>query len=438
MERLNIRIKKSTIWAFVALVLFKVVLDLAYYYVIHPHWGYAGFTLDLNSLKLVESYLLLFVIFMLMPKSAQKLSNILAWIMVLVSYVPMLTIFAFTDAPRAYMYAVSGFWVLVFLMLYLPMPKLTFPSLKQAGIIHYAIFIGLGVVVIFFIFRYLGISFNLNLLGVYEVRSEYVAAGIPLGGYLIPWMGSIVNPIFFALFLRKRKWLLVAITIVVQLIIFSATGHKGYLFILPFVFALIWIIQRKNPLLYMGLGLLGVVLAGWLLSSLADNYWASALFTRRTLLIPGQLSFTYYDFFSQNDLVYLSASRLDFFASYPYQLAPPNLIGGVYFGVPTMNANTGITGDAFMNFGFLGLVLWGVLLAVILRLIDTCGRRVDLRVGVAAIAAPALSLTNSGLLTNILTHGLWLALLLLYLLPKRKENEYFLPQKEKGLTENLA
>jgi hypothetical protein len=438
MERLNIKIKKSTIWAFVTLVLFRIVLDLAYYYVIHPHWGYAGFTLDLNNLKLVESYLLLFIIFILMPKSTKKLSNVLIWIMVLVSYMPMLTFFAFTDAPRAYMYAVSGFWVLVFLLLYVPMPKVALPSLKQGRVIRYAIFIGLGTVVVFLIFRYLGISFSLDLLDVYEVRSEYIAAGIPLGGYLIPWMGKIVNPIFFALFLRQRRWLLVALTIVVQLIIFSATGHKGYLFILPFVFALIWIIQRKNPLLYMGLGLFGVVLAGWLLSSLADNYLVSSLFTRRTLMIPGQLSFTYYDFFSQNDLVYLSASRLGFFASYPYQIAPPYLIGGVYFGAPTMNANTGITGDAFMNFGFFGLVLWGVLLAVILRLIDTCGRHVDLRLGVAVIAAPALSLTNSGLLTNILTHGLWLALLLLYLLPKCKENEYFLPQKEKGLTENLA
>jgi hypothetical protein len=186
------------------------------------------------------------------------------------------------------------------------------------------------------------------------------------------------------------------------------------------------------------LGLFGVVLVGLLLSTLSDNYWVSSLFTRRTLMIPGLLSFTYYDFFSQNELVYLSTSRLGFFIDYPYELSPPNLIGGVYFGAPTMHANTGITGDAFMNFGFLGLVLWGVILVIILKLVDACGRRVDLRLGVAAIAAPALSLNNSALLTNILTHGLWLALLLLYLLPKKKENDHFLPQSEKGLNRNFA
>jgi hypothetical protein len=434
MDRFNFKINKSTMWAFFSLVLFKIVLDLSYYFVISPDWSYAGFILDLNNLKLVESYLLLLVIFILMPKSANKLSNILVWIMILISYVPMLTIFAFTDAPRIYMYAVSAFWVLVFLLLYAPIPRLTIPPLKQAGIIRSSLFILLGATVLLLIFKYVGLSFNFDLLKVYDIRSEYVAAGIPLGGYLIPWMARIVNPVFFAIFLRQRKWLLVAIVIVLQLWIFSATGHKGYLFHLPFVFALIWIIQRRNPLAYMGIGLFGIVLLGTLLSCLADNHWMSTLFTRRTLLVTGLLPFLYYDFFSQHALIYLSASKIGFFADYPYHLNPPNLIGETYFNAPTMSANTGITGDAFMNFGFLGLVLWGVLLFIILKLVDSCAERVDLRIGVAAIATPALALTNSALMTSLLTHGLWLTLLLLYLLPKKQENEYLLPQGEKELS----
>ena len=84
-----------------------------------------------------------------------------------------------------------------------------------------------------------------------------------------------------------------------------------------------------------------------------------------------------------------------------------------------MSANTGIVGDAFMNFGFIGLALWGILLAIILKLVDSCSKRVDFRVGVAAIAMPTMSLVSSALLTCLLTHGLLLALLLLYLLPKQ-------------------
>lgn len=84
-----------------------------------------------------------------------------------------------------------------------------------------------------------------------------------------------------------------------------------------------------------------------------------------------------------------------------------------------MDAVTGVVGDAYMNFGFIGLALYSILLTIALKLVDTCSRRVDFRVGVSAIAIPAIVLTNSGLLTALLTHGLLLALLLLYLLPKR-------------------
>ena len=96
-EKASLKIRKGTIWTFLSLILFKLILDLSYYFVISPVWSYAKFELHLNSLKLVESYLLLFIIFTLMPKSSKKLSNVLVWLLILLSYIPMLTIFAFKD-----------------------------------------------------------------------------------------------------------------------------------------------------------------------------------------------------------------------------------------------------------------------------------------------------------------------------------------------------
>jgi hypothetical protein len=420
-ERFGLKIKKSTLYAFLSIILYKVVLDLSYYFVISPVWYYTRFTLDLNSLKLVESYLLLIIIFILMPKSAKKLSNIMVWLLIVLSYIPMLTIFAFADEARLFMYAVTGFWLVVFLLM--RMPGISLPPLKQSGVIRYSILIGLGIVVFLLIYKNFGISFNFNLLEVYDIRVEYAAADIPLAGYFFNWMAYIVNPIFFALFIKKRKWLPVAIIVFLQVLLFSVTGLKSFLFALPFVLALMWVVNRRHPLTYLAIGFSVVILVGMLSYWLADNIWVSALFTRRTLLAPGVISFCYYDFFSQNDLVFLSASRLGFFASYPYLLSPPNLIGTVYFGNPALNANAGIVGDAFMNFGFIGLALLAIPLGIILKLVDSCAKRVDLMVAVAAIALPAVSLTNGALLTNLLTHGLLLALLLLYLLPK-EDMEY--------------
>jgi len=419
---LNLKIKKQNLYNFFIIVLYKAILDLSYYFVISPVWRYARFDLNFSTLKFIESYFLLFVIFILMPKSSKKLSNVMIWLLILLSYVPMLSLFAFMDQPRVYMYAVTGFWALVFLLLKLPV--VSFAPLKnsQSKIIRYSIFIGLTGIVFFLIYKYLGIFFNFDLTKVYDIRREYRAIGIPFAGYLFNWIAYIVNPIFFALFLVKRKWIWVGLIIFLQILLFSVTGLKAFLFALPFVLALMWIVNRKNPLTWMAIGLAGIILVGMSSYWLIDDIWGSALFTNRTLLIPAQLSFLYYDFFSTHDYTFLSQHRVfRTFLDYPYHLDPPHLIADVYFDKPEMNANNGIYADAYMNFGHIGFIFWAILLTVILRLIDSFSRNKDLKITVAAIAMPAIFLTNSPLLTCLLTHGLLLVLLILYLLPKKEQ-----------------
>jgi hypothetical protein len=418
-KRFSLKIKKSTIWAFISILLYKIVLDLSYYFVISQVWGYAKFTLELNSLKLVESYLLLLIIFILMPKSGKKLSHVMVWLLILLSYIPILTIFAFQDESRAFMYAVSGFWIAVFLLI--RMPSISLPPLKQSSVIRYGLFVCLTAVVFFLVYKYFGISFNFDLFKVYEIRAEQPLSTMPMGGYLLNWVGKILNPIFFALFIHKRKWLLVGIIVFLQIWLFSVTGHKTFLLALPFVLGLMWLTARKNSLAYLATSLVAIVFLGILTYWLADNLLISSLFARRALLTQGQLSFFYYDFFSHNELVFLSNSKLGFLATYPYALPPPNIIGGFYFGNVAMNANTGVVGDAYMQFGFIGLALYSVFLAIILKMVDSCSRRVDPRVAVAAIAMPVISLTNGALTTAFLTGGLFLALIILYLLPRKAE-----------------
>lgn len=417
-ERASLRVRKGTVWALLALFLFEIVLGLSYYFVISQVWLYAKFEWHPNGLKLLEACFLLLIVFVLMPKSSKKLSNILVWLLILLSYIPMLTLFALMDESRIFMYAVTGFWSMVCLLL--RMPEIFVPSLResQSRIIRYFIFICLSIIVLFSIYKYLGFSFRFNLAEVYDIRFYYVQLKIPLAGYLFNWLAYVVNPVFFATFIVRKKWVWAALIAVSQLLVFSGTGNKSFLFALPFVLVLIWIVTRRNPLAWMAIGLTGVVLIGILSYLLVDDIWIPGFLIRRALLVPAQLSFFYYDFFSGNEFVFLSDSRLGFLLDYPYHLAPGNLIAESYFGKPGMNAVTGVVGDAYMNFGFIGLALWSILLAVILKLIDTCSKRADFRVGVAAIAMPAIFLTNSSLLTCLLTHGLFLALTLLFLLPR--------------------
>jgi len=415
---LNLRIKKSTLWLLISVFSYKAALDAAYYFVICNIWHYMGFTLRLDAWKFVESYILLTILFIAAPRSLSKLSTVFVWLLMLLSYVPMLTYFAFADGDRLYMYGVTFFWLITILIIHLPVPYIRLLPLKQAKMVIYLLFICFGLTTLYLIWRYLGLSLKFDLAGVYDIRSAYTQAQIPMAGYLFSWMAKVVNPVLFSIFILKKKWAPAALTVLLQLLLYSATGHKIYFYILPFVLVLMWIVTRKNALSYITIMFAGLVLLGMLAYWWPGHIWISSFVANRTLMLPAQISFHYYDFFSRNDLVYLTDSRLGFFMNYPYDLPPPYLIGTIYFGDPNTSANTGIYGDAYMNFGLAGLAIYSIVLGIVLKTMDICSRRLDLRLGVAVIAASAISLTNGALTTAFLTGGLWLAIVILYLLPK--------------------
>jgi len=414
-------IKKDTIKTLLLVIIYKLILDLAYYLIVSPVWTYSKFIFKFNALKLIESYLLLFVIFVLMPKKTKKLSNIILWIFSLMSYVPMLTLFALMDESRIFMYATTFFWIIVFLIIRTKIPKLNIKKLKQSKVIRWIIFITVPIISFALVYKYLGLHINFSLRSVYEIRSHYTGLHIPFAGYILNWFAKIIGPTLFVIFFMKKKWIPLILVLGLQILLFSITGHKSYLFVIPFVLAMLWIVNKKNSLNWMTIGLIIIILISNLSYYLIDDLWLSSLATRRTLLVPAQLSFFYYDFFSNNQFTFFSQHHIfQNLINYPYNLNPPHLIGEAYFNRPQMGANNGIVSDGYMNFGFIGMIMWAIVLSFILKLIDNLGKRKNIKITITVIMIPTLSIISSSLPTVLITHGLVLSLLLLYLLPKEK------------------
>jgi hypothetical protein len=97
------------------------------------------------------------------------------------------------------------------------------------------------------------------------------------------------------------------------------------------------------------------------------------------------------------------------------------LIAETYFNRPECNANNGIYADAYMNFGFIGFVLWAFLLSILLKLFDSLSKNKKLELCIAVSIIPLIALVDTAFLTALLTHGLLLPLIILYLLPKEKQ-----------------
>ena len=423
---MNLKIKKNTIKTLVFVVIYKIILDLAYYLIISPVWSYSKFIFKFNALKLIESYFLLFILFILMPKKTKKLSSIMLWIFFLISYIPTLTLFALMDESTIFMYATTFFWITVFLVMRAKMPTLNIKILKQSKIIRWIIFITIPIISFMLIYKYLGLHINFSLRNVYEIRSHYTGLHIPFAGYILNWFAKIIGPTLFVIFFVKKKWIPLILVLGLQMLLFSITGHKSYLFIIPFVFAMLWIVKRKNSLNWMTISLIIIILISSLSYYLIDDLWLSSLSVRRTLLVPAQLSFFYYNFFSNHQFTFLSQHHIfRNIIDYPYQLNPPHLIGKECFGLPDMGSNNGIVSDGYMNFGFIGMIIWAIVLSFILKLIDNLSGRKNIKITIAIIIIPTLSIISSSLPTVLITHGLMLSLLLLYLLPKEELNKRY-------------
>jgi hypothetical protein len=274
-----------------------------------------------------------------------------------------------------------------------------------------------------------GIHLNLSgLSDVYDLREKYKDSGGGAVSYAIAWQSGVINPLVMAYGLVLRKPSLVIAGLAGQMIIFSITGQKSIFFSLLLNIVLLILLSRKKRNFGMSM-LYGATIFSALcvfIDSFLDDMVFVSLFVRRMILTPGLLTGYYYDFFTNNPKVYLGHSIFKSFVDYPYMLKPVYLIGKQYMGSDSMAANANLWADSYANFGFIGIFVFTLILGTVLWLFDSITRHCEYRIKCLILGIPAFALSNAALLTTLLTHGIFLALALAYILPgveKKEEDE---------------
>jgi hypothetical protein len=155
----------------------------------------------------------------------------------------------------------------------------------------------------------------------------------------------------------------------------------------------------------------------WLLSMNSDSYYGlfGSFIGRRALIVPSELNHHYYDFFDLNPMYYWADSKISLgLLESPYSLSAPFLIGEAIFGRQLASANTGWIGSGFANAGYLGVIIYSILVGVYFSILNSYERRLGFRVIVSLFVLPTMTLiTSADLITMLLTHGLLLSIMLL-------------------------
>lgn len=413
------KISKKTLLDLFLLLVFKAILEVSYKLIINPIYGYSGFILDLNFLKLFESYIFLILIFFFLPRGQEKISTIGLKLLFLMIIIPTLSIYALTNAPRPYLYfLLVSFCITIFTVKIFPAIKLK--KTRNTNIILVCV-LGIITIIVYTVLIKINSIPSLRALvfaNVYEIRSE-VSYGPSIMGYLVPWQANIVNCFLIGFTWYKRRYFAFILVAGLQLLIFLITAHKAFLFNPLLILFLIYAVKRKRLMSLSLVGFISIVLFSFALYELKITNMPASLFIRRTLFVPAKISFDYYDFFSQNEKTNLSQSKIGlglFENPYEdYDMSTANMMGMYYYNDAKCNMNAGYMGDAYMNFGFVGMLIFGSIVGLIFVVADSFSRNISIFAAIAFFVKPITGLVNGALFTVMLTGGFLLSFLFIYL-----------------------
>jgi hypothetical protein len=399
------------------ILLYRLLLDFNFIFFLEPYFTHTLFSVNFLPTTYLLSILMLVVNFSLMQSSDRLDSNTWFFFFMLV-YVPLSSYFGMTDSNILWFLAVSSIWVIGTVLINSPIWNFELSKpLIPVGYFQAAI-LTFSALIIGIILSRIELNFSMGLTDVYELRAQKPTAFIPYSDYLINFLTKAGLPIVLLFALHRWNYINALVALVAAgmiVLFFFATGHKALLFNIPFLILLYGLVRVKNFQLNIVLFLLALLFTCTLLFFVFDQIMPLSLFYRRTLMIPAQLSFYYFDFFQDNAL-YLSNSIFSDFSRYPYEMQPPNVIADYYFHKPEMAASNGLISDGFRHFGVLGVVIWTGIFILILKIFHGFQQHLPKAVvGVLALFF-AKTMIDGPLLTSLLTHGFLFVLVCLFFL----------------------
>ncbi|MFB1632413.1 MULTISPECIES: hypothetical protein [unclassified Pseudomonas] len=404
---------------FFALLLFRGVMDLSYGFVISEAFMYEGFLMHWDVGQYTLSWIIYLISFGFVSDRVLKVGDYFFAVALLSVVAPLSTMYGL-DAEKP----VDPLLVTVFaLYIIYYISRLGIFSLKKLPVVVGGRFLAVCISLLFVVFLVFwfvasGARPNLDFTQVYEFReanAELTAKGI--FAYTNNWTFQVFSIYLISVALFYRKYLFVALLLLVQVYFFSIASHRSILFI-PFLVFGSWMYFRySNSLLVLPVALALIILASIVSYYAFDDVWLSSLMSRRVFFVPANLSFVYFDFFGFNPHVYWSNSILSAFSTYPYgDLGVPYVVGE-YMGREGMGANNGFVSSGFAHAGVYGVLFYATIIGLIVRLInDVTVNNMPIWIAVAISVVPLRSiLISSDLFTVMLTHGFGIALVLIYL-----------------------
>lgn len=414
-----------------AVAVYALALHWAYVNLITDRFAYLGYTYSEPALETAAlTYGSAVLAAWVLPARLRRPSDLILWILFIVAVAPSILVPIYTDYQPATESWLSGLYFASAFMLAALIARRNSsqpmrPLIKSMSPKVFWLVVGAYTALVYALLHFtLGLSLNfVGLLDVYDQREEYrqgLAGTTALVGYLVSTQANVVNPLIIAGGLARRQWTVVALGVLGQAVLYSGTGFKTILFSVPTIVLIALLMRggRRPRTIWLLLGGVVLIAAAAIVDQLQGDILWTSLFTRRFLLTPGVLTAAYLEFYSYNPFAMLSYSVLEGFTRDHYGTPPARVIGYMLTANPNTAANANFFADGYANFGFTGVAAAAVILGVYLRVLDRASDGLPVGVTVLIVVMPAVALSNTSILTAMLSHGLVAAVALLALAPR--------------------
>ena len=408
-------------------MLYGFLLDLFYIKWLNPHWGYYGFSYSFSTECVVASlffnFLLSFFTYHLLKK--RRMSDNILIIIINLYFFPQSTMFALSHHNVSFFIFMSLFCILMVLINKIMIfpnrsenNNLTMPSTYFEMII-----IGLSLIMILISGLYSGFRISFDLSDYYEFRADYRLYNIPHVFRIAFHWAQTFLPIGLLYSLTNKKHILAIFVALANILCFSFNGKKSVLFTVLMAFIIFFFYNDKNH------SKIPAALNALVVCSFGEMYlnndasFIGTHFLRRLIFIPSYLGKVYFDYFSNHEYDYLRSSILRRIGlESPYKNGIPNEIGYVVYG-RSANANAGLCGDAFANFGWTSLLLYPLALIALFKVLEWCGARIDIKMNLFVSFLVAYAFISGSYFINLWTNGILLLAVLLYYYPSSKKEK---------------
>ena len=419
-------LKTESIFLFCGILILRLLSDFSYSEIIYLVYGWEGYSNDPNFFSQFISWVFLASLFPLILKIYKKkeISFKIIFLLTIISLIPTTSIISFNSSyPFSYVLSQFIYWILL-LYLSLRMPSINLDYFKNLRSNHFLFFILFitAFTVLYSSWSFTGFRFFFNIFDsaqVYEIRviaREY--SGSVFLGYLLHLSDNLL-PILMVYMLWKGYRVFALIIFVLILLNFGITATKQLIFSAFIGGFGYFFIKNHN---YNNFFILGTILL--LTLAIIEFYFLNTVFltmlsTYRIFFIPANFHYYYFEFIRIFEPDYFRQSFLRFFIDSPYEKSLHFLLADFRNGDFGARANVGLFSDAFMNLGYVGLVIFPFLLITYLKLLD--GASQDLSPSIKFIICILISvlLLNLNFTIALISGGLLIMLPLIYSLPRK-------------------